>query len=61
MQDDFTADVVSAEDDTDQDILLWAREVEWAEAYAADHPTCETGAMYLEIARRELTQALAWL
>jgi len=44
---------------TPQDVmLLLAREQEWAEAYAADHPGCDLGQVYLRFLRTELAHAL---
>ncbi len=42
---------------SEETILLLARELEWAEAYAADHPRCRMGRLYLEFVRRELVAA----
>lgn len=32
----------------EENLLLVARELEWAEAYAADHPECRMGRLYLD-------------
>lgn len=42
-------------------LLLLAREQEWAEAYAADHPDCELGLVYLRFLRAEIVQLLGAL
>ena len=43
----------------EENLLLVARELEWAEAYAADYPECGMGELYLDFLRWELitTQA----
>lgn len=38
-------------------VLTLARETEWAEAYAVDHPSCPMGGIYLEFLRREMVTA----
>ena len=40
-------------------VLTLARELEWAEAYAADHPRCSMGRVYLDFLRWELIAAQA--
>ena len=42
---------------TEETILTLAREMEWAEAYAVDHPDCPMGSIYLEFLHRELVTA----
>ncbi len=39
-------------------LLLLAREQEWAEAYADDHPGCELGQVYLRFLRAEIVMLL---
>lgn len=39
---------------TEETILMLARELEWAEAYAADHHNCAMGRVYLDFLRWEL-------
>ncbi len=39
-------------------LLLLAREQEWAEAYAADHPGCDLGQVYLRFLRDEMVRLL---
>ena len=41
--------------------LVLARELEWAEAYAADHPRCSMGQIYLNFLHWELIAAQAEL
>ena len=43
----------------EENLLLVARELEWAEAYAADHPECGMGRLYLDFLRWELVAAQA--
>lgn len=44
---------------TPQDVLLLlAREQEWAEAYAADHPGCDLGQVYLRFLRGEMVRVV---
>ena len=38
---------------------MLARELEWAEAYVADHPTCPMGRVYLEFLQWEMITAQA--
>ena len=45
----------------EESLLTLARELEWAEAYAADHPTCSMGQIYLDFLRWELVMAQAEL
>ncbi len=42
----------------DDSILMLARELEWAEAFAADYPDCGMGQVYLDFLRHELVTAL---
>ena len=42
---------------TEETILTLAREMEWAEAYAVNHPDCPMGNIYLEFLHRELVTA----
>ena len=44
-----------------ENTLVLAREVEWAEAYAEDHPECSMGTLYLDFLRWELVMAQAEL
>lgn len=39
-------------------MLLLAREQEWAEAYAADHPDCDLAHVYLRFLRDEMARLL---
>jgi hypothetical protein len=41
----------------EENLLLVARELEWAEAYAADHPKCRMGRLYLDFLHWELVAA----
>lgn len=41
----------------EENLLLVARELEWAEAYAADHPECRMGRLYLDFLHWELGAA----
>jgi len=41
----------------EETVLMLARESEWAEAYAAEHPKCEMGCVYLAFLRWELVLA----
>ena len=41
---------------TEQIILLLAREREWAEAWAVDHPDCDMGRLYLQFLHREIDE-----
>ncbi len=43
----------------EENLLLVARELEWAEAYAADRPECRMGQLYLDFLRWELVVAQA--
>ncbi len=43
----------------EENILTLARELEWAEAYAADYPECSMGELYLDFLRWELAAAQA--
>jgi len=38
-------------------LLVLAREMEWAEAYAQDHADCRMGRVYLDFLRRETIRA----
>lgn len=46
---------------TEESVLTLAREMEWAEAYAADHPQCSMGGLYLDFLRWEMTTAQSQL
>ena len=58
---------MSAEEETpellwtaaEENLLVVARELEWAEAYAADCPQCRMGSLYLDFLRWELVAAQA--
>ena len=41
----------------EENLLMLARELEWAEAYARDHPDCPMGGIYLDFLRGEMTAA----
>ena len=41
----------------EENFLMLAREMEWAEAYSADHPTCPMGRMYLDFLQWEMITA----
>lgn len=41
----------------EESVLALARETEWAEAYAEDHPECGMGTLYLNFLRWELVTA----
>ncbi len=41
----------------EENVLVLARELEWAEAYAADHPGCSMGQLYLDFLHWELVAA----
>ena len=43
----------------EENVLALAREMEWAEAYAEDHPGCGMGTVYLNFLRWELVMAQA--
>ena len=45
----------------EENVLSLARELEWAEAYAADHPSCSMGTLYLDFLRWEMIAAHAQL
>ena len=45
----------------EENTLVLAREIEWAEAYTEDHPECSMGALYLNFLRWELVMAQAEL
>ena len=45
----------------EENVLALAREREWAEAYAEDHPACSMGALYLNFLCWELVMAQAEL
>ena len=45
----------------EENVLALAREMEWAEAYAEDHPECGMGTLYLNFLRWELVMAQAEL
>ncbi len=40
-------------------LLLLAREQEWAEAYAVDHPHCDLGHVYLRFLHDEIARLMA--
>ncbi len=42
---------------SEETVLTLAREIEWAEAYTADHPKCDMGRVYLDFLRWELITA----
>ena len=46
---------------TEESLLLLARELEWAEAYAADYPKCQMGRLYLDFLHWEMVAAQAEL
>ena len=41
----------------EENFLMLARELEWAEAYAADHPDCAMGRVYLHFLQWEMITA----
>jgi hypothetical protein len=41
----------------EESFLMLARELEWAEAYAADHPDCLMGRVYLHFLQWEMIAA----
>lgn len=41
----------------EESFLMLARELEWAEAYSADHPTCPMGRVYLDFLQWEMITA----
>ncbi len=43
----------------EENLLLVARELEWAEAYAADHSECRMGRLYLDFLHWEMVTAQA--
>ena len=43
----------------EENLLLVARELEWAEAYAADHPECRMGRLYLDFLHWEMVAVQA--
>ena len=43
----------------EENVLALARELEWAEAYAADHPKCDMGALYLNFLHWEMVTGQA--
>ena len=43
----------------EENTLILARELEWAEAYAGDHPACSMGQMYLDFLHWEMVAAQA--
>lgn len=45
----------------EENVLILARELEWAEAYATDHPACSMGRLYLDFLHWELVAAQAGL
>ncbi len=45
----------------EENTLALAREIEWAEAYAEDHPGCGMGTLYLNFLRWEMVMAQAEL
>lgn len=38
----------------EESLLVLARELEWAEAYAEDHPACRMGQVYLDFLHWEM-------
>ena len=45
----------------EENVLTLARELEWAEAYAADNPGCAMGRLYQDFLRWEMIAAQAGL
>ena len=43
----------------EENVLMLVRELEWAEAYAEDHPACSIGKLYLDFLRWEMAAAQA--
>ena len=43
----------------EENFLMLARELEWAEAYTADNPACPMGRVYLEFHQWEMITAQA--
>ncbi len=43
----------------EENLLILAREMEWAEAYAQDHPDCRMGLIYLDFLRWEIISCQA--
>ena len=43
--------------ETEETVLMLAREIEWAEAYAEDNPQCQMGRVYLDFLRWEMVRA----
>ena len=43
----------------EENFLMLARELEWAEAYTADHPACSMGRVYLQFLQWEMITAQA--
>ena len=43
----------------EENTLVLARELEWAEAYADHHPTCSMGRLYLDFLHWEMVTAQA--
>ena len=43
----------------EENFLMLARELEWAEAYTADHPACPMGRVYLNFLQWEMITAQA--
>ncbi len=43
----------------EENFLMLARELEWAEAYIADHPACPMGRVYLDFLLWEMITAQA--
>jgi hypothetical protein len=41
----------------EENFLMLARELEWAEAYSADHPACPMGRVYLHFLQWEMLTA----
>ncbi len=41
----------------EENFLMLARELEWAEAYAADNPDCPMGRVYLDFLQWEMITA----
>ena len=43
----------------EENVLVLARELEWAEAYTADYPKCSMGQLYLDFLHWELVASQA--
>ena len=42
---------------SEENLLTLARELEWAEAYREDHPSCRMGKLYLDFLHWEMVMA----